>query len=311
MDPVVSVIICTHNRVNDLSVAIASITSQDVDKASYEILVVDNASTDATREFVCARSIQVSNLKYISESVLGLSRARNAGLRTAKGRYVAYIDDDAIADPGWLSQIPVAFEVGGPDVGCVAGRIDPIWGAPRPPWLHDHLLGCISVLDCSPVATRLKNHQEPFGANVIYRRDALLRVRGFSIHLGRKGSRLLSNEEILLHRQLKSLGYATYYDPRISVRHHVPAQRLTKSWFRKRAYWQGVSDALLESQLEAAPSLVIALKRLRKLASIAKHPREMLALAHLGNDPVAFLTTCGVLTKLGYSMASITFREGK
>jgi glucosyl-dolichyl phosphate glucuronosyltransferase len=305
MSPIVSVIICTHNRVKDLGAAIGSVLSQGVDETFYETLVVDNASTDSTHDYVRARAAQVSNLKYIPETVLGLSRARNTGLGAAKGQYVAYIDDDAVANPGWLFQIPVAFAAGGPDVGCVAGKIDPIWGAPRPPWLHDNLLGCISVLDCSPVATRLEDHQEPFGANVIYKRDALLRVGGFSTELGRKGARLLSNEEILLQRQLKRFGYATYYDPRVSVRHHVPADRLTKSWFKRRAYWQGVSDALLESYVDSSPSLLVALKRLRKLASIAKRPREMLSLAHRGNDPVAFLMACGVLTKLGYATASV------
>jgi glucosyl-dolichyl phosphate glucuronosyltransferase len=157
----------------------------------------------------------------------------------------------------------------------------------------------------APVATRLEDHQEPFGANVIYRRDALLRVGGFSTGLGRKGARLLCNEEILLQRQLKRLGYATYYDPCISVRHHIPASRLTKSWFKRRAYWQGVSNALLESHLDSTPSLMVALKRLRMLASIAKRPRELWSLAHRGNDPIVFFTAFRVLTKLGYATASV------
>jgi glucosyl-dolichyl phosphate glucuronosyltransferase len=305
MGPLVSVIICTHNRVKDLGAAIESVLSQGVDETFYEMLVVDNASTDSTHDYVRARAAQVSNLKYMAERVLGLSRARNTGLRAARGQYVAYLDDDAVADPGWLLQIPVAFAAGGADIGCVAGKIDPIWGAPRPPWLHDHLLGCISVLDYSPVATRLEDHQEPFGANVIYRREALLRVGGFSTALGRKGGRLLSNEEILLQRQLRRLGYATYYDPHISVRHHIPASRLTKSWFKRRAYWQGVSNALLESHLDSTPSLKVVLKRLRTLASIAKRPRELLSLARRGNDPIVFFTAVTVLTKLGYATASV------
>ena len=115
----------------------------------------------------------------------------------------------------------------------------------------------------------------------------------------------LSNEEILVHRRLKSLGFATYYDPRVSVRHHVPAERLTKSWFKRRVYWQGVSNAFLENQLEGTPAFQSALKRLRKLASVVKRPRALMSLADHGNDPVVFLTTCEVLTKLGYATASV------
>jgi glycosyltransferase involved in cell wall biosynthesis len=304
MSPIVSVVICTHNRAKELVDAIQSVLSQEVDEGSYELLVVDNASTDSTREVVCGYSVRASNLKYLSETALGLSHARNAGLAAAKGEYVAYLDDDAVADAGWLSQIPVAFAAGGQDIGCVAGRIAPIWGAPRPPWLHDNLLGVISVLDCSPIAIRLAEHQEPFGANVIYRRGVLAHVGGFSTRLGRKGASLLSNEEILLNRRLKKLGYATYFDPRISVHHHVPAERLTQRWFRRRAYWQGVSDAFLEDQLEPAPAFDVALRRLRKLASVIKRPREILSLMQGGHDPVVFLTAFQALTKLGYATAS-------
>jgi glucosyl-dolichyl phosphate glucuronosyltransferase len=305
MSPVVSVIICTHNRVEYLGAAIGSVLSQGVDEIFYETLVVDNASTDSTHDYVRALAAEVSNLKYVPETVLGLSRARNTGLKAARGQYVAYLDDDAVANPGWLLQIPVAFAAGGSDIGCVGGKIDPIWGAPRPLWLHDDLLACISVLDYSPVATRLEDHQDPFGANVIYKRDVLLRVGGFSTGLGRKGARLLGNEEILLQRQLKRLGYGTYYDPRISVRHHIPASRLTKSWFKRRAYWQGVSNALLESHLDSTSPLMVALKRLRVLASIAKRPRELLSLAHRGNDPIVFCRAFIVLMKLGYATASV------
>src|SRR6185437_14930887 len=95
------------------------------------------------------------------------------------------------------------------------------------------------------------------------------------------------------------LGYRTYYDPRMAVRHNVQSERLSKSWFRRRAYWQGVSDAFLESQLESMTFSRALKKRVRRIASIAKRPKELLSLAHRGNDPVMFLTQCLTLTKLG------------
>jgi glucosyl-dolichyl phosphate glucuronosyltransferase len=306
MSPVVSIVICTHNRVRNLRDAVESVLSQGVDEHFFELLIVDNASTDGTHELISARAARAPNLKYLSEPMIGESHARNRGVGAAKGQYIAFIDDDAIADAGWLSQIPAAFDVGGTDVGCVAGKIVPIWDAPRPTWLHDALLGYISVLDISPTASRLGENQYPYGANVIYRRDALLRVEGFSPRLGRKGNSLLSNAEILLHHLLTRLGYATYYDPRVSVRHHVHAARLNKRWFRRRAYMQGVSDALMESHLKSVTAMSLEIKRLRMLKSIARHPSVLSTVLNFSDDdPARFLSACSVLWKLGYATASI------
>lgn len=119
----------------------------------------------------------------------------------------------------------------------------------------------------------------------------------------------MSNEEILLQRKLNRLGYRTYYDPRMAIRHNVQAERLSKGWFRRRAYWQGVSDALLESQLEPTALSKAFGKRLRRIVSIAKRPKELLCLAYRGNDPAAFLTECVILTKLGYGFASFHVQQ--
>jgi glycosyltransferase involved in cell wall biosynthesis len=305
MDPIVSIILCTHNRVRHLATAIESIETQGVSKEFYETIVVDNASSDATRDFVCSRANQNSSLRWIPEPIIGHSRARNTGIRAARGRYLAFIDDDAIAEPGWLAGILLTFDACGAEVGCVGGKIIPIWGAPRPPWLHDDLLGYITVLDLSPAASWLNDHQDPYGANVVYKKEALLRVGGFSTELGRKGNLLLSNDEILVNRQLRRLGYRIYYDPRISVRHHVAAERLTKNWFRRRAYWQGVSDAVLERQLELWTFSTMTITGLRKIGSLAKAPSDMLVLADRGNDPVAFVRACHIFWKLGYGLAGL------
>jgi glycosyltransferase involved in cell wall biosynthesis len=278
---------------------------QGVGSDFCEIIIVDNASSDTTKEHVCSLARQNSGIKYIFEPVLGLSSARNTGIGAAKGRYIAYLDDDAVAEPGWLAQIAFAFEAGGPEVGCVAGKVSPIWGAPRPPWLHDALLSYIGAIDYAPQPIWLHDYQPAFGCNAAFPRDALIRVGGFSTTLGRRGASLLSNEEILLQRQLKRLGYRTYYDPQMAVRHHIHADRLLKSWFRRRAYWQGVSDAFLENQLEPMTYSRVIEKRLRRIASITKHPKELASFTSRGDDPVTFLTSCNILMKLGYGLASL------
>jgi len=306
MSPIVSVIICTHNRVQYLVQAIESVLEQVRDPQSCEVIVVDNASTDATPDTVRSLASNSTNLKYVTEHEAGLSRARNTGLESARGEYVAYIDDDATVESGWLARIPATFDEGGKEVACVAGRIIPIWDAPRPSWLHDDILSYLSVLDASSVPIRLSDDQTPFGANVIYRRGVLAKVGGFSNQLGRVGKRLLSNEEVLLQKRLMQFGYYTYYDPNVSVRHHIHAERITKAWIRRRAYWQGVSDAILEKELTPGSSVMNEIRRMRALLPFVRHPLRLVALLnHWSDDPRVFATGCFALRTIGYGTAGL------
>src|SRR5580704_18928318 len=139
----ISVVICTRNRISYLRSAVNSVILQASNSPLAEVIVVDNGSTDSTADFVRSLCPTFPNVKYIFEPSLGLSHARNSGLRAAQGQYIAFLDDDAVAEDGWLSQIPIAFETGGGDIACVGGKIEPIWGKPRPTWLHDDLLGYV------------------------------------------------------------------------------------------------------------------------------------------------------------------------
>ena len=305
--PIVSVVIITHNRAEHLERSIASVLAQDSAGVPYELIVIDNASRDLTREVVDAKTRDFPNLKYVLEPRLGESHARNTGFQTAQCSLVAYLDDDAIANPGWLKQIPIAFAEAGADVACVTGRVDPIWGAPRPPWLHDDLLPLISAVDWSPAPGRLTDRQWPIGANVAFRREALYRVGGFSTKLGRRGPSLLSNAEILLYLQLTAHGYSSYYDPKLAVRHFVAPERLDKRWFRRRAYWQGVSDVILDANFDAKSRPALAWKRFRRFGSLIKHPMHVLALVDPSDDPVRFRNSCSAIEKFGYATAGFPF----
>ena len=139
----VSVIVCTVNRPELLRKAIRSLVDQTLDATHYEILVVDNGSANGTRRVPFEEFDTVRNLHHISESVQGLSRARNAGWRSAAGEYVAYLDDDATADARWIETLLHRFErgpadgIGGPiDLGARTGGVAPTLrtacGASRP-----------------------------------------------------------------------------------------------------------------------------------------------------------------------------------
>lgn len=242
----VSAIICTLNRAACLQKAIQSLVDQTLPKEQYEIIVVDNGSTDNTKATVEGFK-RFENLRYIYEPVLGLSQARNTGWQNAEGEYVAYIDDDAIACPKWLESIVTAFETVKPQPGSVGGKVIPVWDIQPPVWFPEAQARAFAIIDWADNPTFLRRGSQFLqGCNVAYRREILRQFGGFSTVLGRKGSGLLGSEEILLQRFLMNKNLGIYYDPQICVEHHISAKGLTKDWVRRRYFSQGVSEQLLQ-----------------------------------------------------------------
>jgi glycosyltransferase involved in cell wall biosynthesis len=143
--PLVSVVICTHNRVRLLRRALQSVAPglRMHSRRSWWTTRHDETRTLA-HEFRAA-----AHVHYLFESTRGLCHARNAGWRAARGQYVAYLDDDAEATPGWLVEILRAFESVRPTPGCVGGRVDPVYEAPRPAWLSDDIAVSLTIVDWS------------------------------------------------------------------------------------------------------------------------------------------------------------------
>ena len=288
--------ICTHNRASYLSKAIDSLVAQTLLPDEFEILVVDNASVDQTRQMVHERFANVANLRYCFEPVPGLSRARNVACREAQGMYVAYLDDDAIADRHWLERIVQVFKTTEPDVACVGGPIDLIWETRRPVWLADELLVGLGYLHLSDEPVILNAKQWLFGGNMAFPKEILHSNGGFDERLGRRGRKLLANEEIDLKKRLYRANYTYYYDPRILVQHHVPAARLVPSWFTRRAFWQGVSEAINRQEEEA----ISWGTRLRLMAvSVRVILQRFVDLAMPVRGPSAFLSKCIAVRHVG------------
>jgi len=274
----ISVVVCTYRRQSYLRRALASLVTQSLDKARYEVLVVDNACDDDVRLLASEYSTQ-AQVSYVPEPTLGLASARNTGARRASGEYIAFIDDDGMASPSWLSEIAAAFARHGPHVAAVGGPIDLVWEATRPGWLTDDLLPPLGHLDRGAAPRELGGTEWLFGGNMAFKASALKEAGGFSTGLGRIGKSLLSNEELLIQRELDGRGYARLYDPAVLVWHHVPAGRLTPEWFMRRFYWQGVSEALTFRLSDHAGLL----RRVRNAgvdsAALVRSPAEIKALA--------------------------------
>ena len=248
-----SVIVCTHNRAGYLARALDSLGRQTLGRAGFEVLVVDNASADGTASV--ARERASGNWRYIFEGELGLSAARNRGLREARGAIAAFMDDDAVAAPDWCARIVETFSELGEDVAAVGGAVDPIWEAAPPPWLSPKMKRSLTVIDWGDERRALRGGEWLAGTNVAYRRAVVVRAGGFATELGRKGSTLRSCEENHLHEILGRMGFRLFYDSKLRVghRHHIPPQRLTKRWHLRRQYWQGVSRKILERKGTPAP----------------------------------------------------------
>lgn len=248
--PRVSVVVATLNRCDYLRLCLEALARQTADSSGFEVVVVDNGSTDATQAFVRDLSARTPNLRYVREARLGLSVARNAGLRESRADIVAYTDDDAVPHPQWVERIIARFEALGQDVAILGGDVRPIWEAPRPDWLTDALLRPLSAgLLWGPAARMLVGDEWLMEVNIAYRKARLVEFGGFAEQLGRVGDTLLSSDgcvNLLMGRA----GLRCYYDPQIVVGHHIHASRLTRAWFRRRHFWQGVSNCRVRAYLD-------------------------------------------------------------
>jgi glycosyltransferase involved in cell wall biosynthesis len=243
--PQIAAIICTHNREHYLEAAIDSLLSQDY--PDYEVLLVDNASSDRTREIVEAK-LTNSKLKYVYESTLGLSAARNRGAKETTAPILAYLDDDAVASSHWLTVIVDAFEHN-QKLAVAGGKVTLIFpeNMTQPQWISAELAGNLGLYDLGNQVTYIQQPSlTPRGLNYAIRRTFLEQIGGFDLNLGRKGKILLSNEELYMTELALAKGWQVAYLPDALVAHNVALERLKPSWFLQRSWWQGVSECYRE-----------------------------------------------------------------
>jgi GT2 family glycosyltransferase len=270
----VSVVVCTRNRSAALAKACEAMLAVDFDPDRWEMLIVDNSSTDDTPDV--ARSVADANpgrVRVMVEEEIGLSAARNAGIDATTAEIVAFIDDDAFPEPGWLTAIVKGFRR--PEVMCVGGPVAPLIEGELPGWFSGRFLPYLTVWDLGEDEIDLHYNEYPRGANIAYRRSGLERVGGFSTRLGRKGSSLLSCEEIELCLRLERAGYAVLYQPEARVRHFTPVGRLTPEWLEARFSAQGRSEAIINWMHAGFEGWRVGLKTARRHAAHARKNRTL------------------------------------
>jgi GT2 family glycosyltransferase len=243
--------ICTYNRHDLLEEAVASVLAQALEPDAFEILVVDNSPPGPQRAAAAERYAGHPRVRYLTEDTPGLSNARNVAIRETSAPLVAFMDDDAVARPDWLAEVLRAFRTFGEDAGVVGGKVCPIWGAERPAWLPDDLLGALTVVDWGGELRAASPTEWVAGANYSVRSEAVRAVGGFPTSLGRIGeSILLSNEDARMVKALRDQGLQTIWAPDAIVDHRVDPRRLDQTWLRSRMAWQAVSDLLADARPE-------------------------------------------------------------
>ena len=255
MNPKVSVIICTYNRVAYLPRTLAALAAQSEPCQDFEILLIDNNSRDGTLE-VC-REFQYThpelNFRYMTESRQGLSFARNRGIDEAQSDILVFIDDDAFATPDYLQNLIRFFE-STPDAAAAGGRIYPLFESKRPDWLPDILMSLMSVIDLGDRVCLFKK-KFPIGANMAFRRKTIQAYGNFNVKLGRRGDKLEGAEEKDLFLKIIAAGEKVYYVPDAVVQHVIPDKRLSFDHFRRQAIGIGYSERIRSKDISSTAYL--------------------------------------------------------
>ena len=253
-----TVLVCTHNRASLLQPTLQALVPAAAPRDyRAEILVVDNNSTDHTRQVVeAAAGSSPIPVRYFFEPRQGKSFALNLGLSQACGDIVAHTDDDVIPHPRWLDGMVEAFRRH--DITFAFGKVLPSWGAPPPPELllpraHE-IWGPLALLDYGDEPLFYSGdgagQRLPVGANLGFSREILRRIGGWRTDLGKVDNSLISGEDHEVFFRLKAFGlFRGLYDPSIVVRHFVPGSRLTRRYFRRWFYWHGKTMARMPEHL--------------------------------------------------------------
>jgi glycosyltransferase involved in cell wall biosynthesis/GT2 family glycosyltransferase len=239
--PTISVVICayTDERLELLAAGIESLRNQTV--APHEIvLVIDHAPE---LEAVC-RERWPEAMVLANREQQGLSGARNSGVAECAGEVVAFLDDDAAAAPNWIERLGAAYA--DPNVLGAGGTVRPNWSTARPGWFpaeFDWVVGCTH----SGMPREVQAVRNLVGANMSFRREALIEAGGFRHELGRIGKIPAGAEETDLSIRVgqQNPGCEILYDPAAAVDHFVPVERASFKYFTSRCRGEGRSKAIL------------------------------------------------------------------
>jgi glucosyl-dolichyl phosphate glucuronosyltransferase len=227
--PTISVIISTYNRCRFIVTCLQCLATQTLPKGQYEVVVVDNCSTDDTAALVQNFIGQHPQLpfRYVFEAQKGVSFGRDRGINEAKGSILVYLDDDAEASPTLLETY-LSFFNRHPDAAGAGGRILPKYSeAPEPAWMSPWLNGYVAKVDLGGSTRPFKGRMKyPIGCNMAYRKTYLTQIGGFNTQLTFRG------DDKYIYLAIKAINPNIYYLPEALAYHNIPEKRLNISYLR-------------------------------------------------------------------------------
>lgn len=240
----ISIILSTYNRGELLRNALEHLRRQQTDGIEYEIIVVNNNSTDGTKEIVESFIAQDPHFRYIFEERQGLSYARNTGIAAARADLLVFCDDDVETSPTWIQKNYEAF-ARFPEADYIGGKVLPIWMAPVPNWVRKGMGPfALSDLGDTPVVVSPDNQHCIVGASLGIRRSAFNKAGLFSIKTQRVKNTIGSTEDFDWQMKIWSHGGHGVYVPDIECATEVPPDRLSKSYHRRWHLGHGKFNAI-------------------------------------------------------------------
>jgi glucosyl-dolichyl phosphate glucuronosyltransferase len=230
----ISVVVCTYNRADVLRTALESLCNQDLDRSLYEIIVVDNNSTDDTRHVVEGFADH-GNMQYLFEKKPGPSHARNTGWKQARGKYIGFFDDDAKAPENWLTVADTIIKDTSPDI--FGGPYFPFYTSKRPAWFKEEYESFRPWSE--PRLMAVTEHL--CGTNIFFRRSLLEMSGGFDAALGPHGDAMGYGEETALMITIRNRkpDAEVLYDPALYVFHLVRPHKMKMLWNIGKAFLLG------------------------------------------------------------------------
>jgi glycosyltransferase involved in cell wall biosynthesis len=297
----VTLLICTFNRSRDLQEMLATTLAQDTDGSfTYEVLVVDNNSTDDTRQVV-ERLIADGhrNLRYIFEGQQGKSFALNTGLAAMRGSIYTIADDDSLVPPTWVRSIVEGFRTH-PDVSFLSGKVLPLWIGEVPAWIGNEHWSALGVADYGDQPFYVDTNRLVCLLACSFRRSDIDAVGGYRNALGVSGNLIGSVEDLEILQRLCRSGRKGIYLPHIAIQHKVPPGRLTMAYHRRWHTGHGRFYARLgDEAFERSRGRLLDVP-LHMYGQAASASLQWLKLRLLGREREAFITETELRFLLGY-----------
>lgn len=283
----VTVGVPTYNRPRHIVRCVEAILKNTYD--SFELLVIDQSSSDATKQLINAGFPSHPKLRYIHTQRVGPSYARNVALQQASGSLILYTDDDVIVSKNWIQghvRCRNILENQGITAGVVGGPIHAVYESPLPEWWPEELLYSLCDVDFGTARGPYPDGRLPMGANFGCPVDLLKSVGGFDERIGPAGAwRLIPRvgEDSATATKIARIGYPPYFEPDAPVRHLTSADRLTRRYFCLRIFSQGYSTQLWEFGLDPpAPTSLVRTACKELIKSIRSALRILLGSAMAG-----------------------------